>query len=99
MCCSPSTYLCYGCAVKEQQEGKRECTGCGAVKVDKGSIEFLQMIEKRMEEGNVWVRYYLIRCVVLLLFNFYTNCNILIIVKKMSKKVLAKIFLISVKNY
>ena len=71
MCCSPSTYLCFGCAVKEQQEDKKECTGCGAAKVDKGSIEFLQMVEKRMEEGNIWVRYYLYFCVCLLLFNFY----------------------------
>ena len=70
MCCSPSTYLCFGCAVKEQQEGKKECTGCGAAKVDKGSIEFLQMIEKRMEEGNVWVRYYLYFALFIVI-NFY----------------------------
>ena len=75
MCCSPSTYLCYGCAVKEQQEGKKECTGCGAAKVDKGSIEFLQMIEKRMEEGNVWVRYYLIFAFV---YCYCTNFYIII---------------------
>jgi TPR repeat protein len=53
-CCDPTTFLCFSCAAKEQQEKKTACGSCGTKRMDKTSAEYLQLVQQRAQQGNAW---------------------------------------------